>query len=1072
MMLRMLPMLATTILLTLTTIGGAAEMQFTVKNPAEVAQRTVARIALPVPAGEITDAPEAVALRGAGAPAQANVITRHPDGSVRRMMLSVPVELGPGGAKDLELTGADARGAQSMLTDGTPARIATDAFDAIVSEGNLQLLDADGRVTTIVRPFGPDPEGDEITLTVLEDGPQYTWLRFREDGEEWSQEIDVEISRIGEIKLTHRIQAHPEGDHWTPDFGFDVTAPGADGNPREPVHFMQYDTSASFADHPEVLSEIRLSDGTVVSVANPLTFRQNRGTLEVDEVGGITLRSNRNEPVEDLESEGLMIQEGSWRFSELVIAPVERGALAAALDDPVYAHADWRLYDAVYGTGHPLEVDHPVLRDSVEKMVYALQDMQMKGDDLGSMPWSWDPARTSPDYTSSVRLNHSLYVWEDWFRGGDARLRKVAYDWLRNYHDLGMYWGPNEEFYGACRRGNLWRDRPGHGPGTFNPRFANTPIYVHKGWSNFYLMYEETGDPRYREAAEAGAEWSIENQHAGLSYTRTSGVVADAVKMYEYTGDEKHLQNAIRLWETFQEIQGEDLLFTESGKPAVGNDLYIGIDSLGYKNPFVKPYIVQYAANALPYLLEHRPDDQRLRDTIVALNDFMAESQQPGGGWGYPHPAAAGLSWNAEYVHGIMMAYEVEPKTEYLDAAAKNLRPTVQLAELYGWPASGLNPWEFKAGIDVHERQERYELATDRDAMRDYEEGQVKFGRSPDQTVYFQVVLRDYLEHRSEASLFESTELIEKMKRLPTTLDPTVVPPARVAMGEDGEASISVTVNFKAPGPQRAVVEVADLPDEVSAEPTAVEWDVRRGSNQSPPIRLLGTVEEETPITIRWQVGDGWEGRAEAVLAPEEDIATGGRVGYVTGEGDPLALAFAAINFSPPRVSSITDADLDGFDAIVVGCEAHSKNFAGLADEPERLLDFLRAGGNVAIFQLQDAGWREDYLSLPLSLSNDSSAVGEITAPEDAIFNEPGEVASLAGAMIYDTIVAADPGWEVLAVDEGERPAILRAQVGEGQLLVVQPSVDRYLTGMLEPPEGLSTRDCANLLRNVLAFLR
>ncbi|MFO8082330.1 MAG: hypothetical protein R6V07_18770, partial [Armatimonadota bacterium] len=469
MMLRMLPMLATTIFLTLTTIGGAAEMQFTVKNPAEVAQRTVARIALPVPAGEITDAPEAVALRGAGVPAQANVITRHPDGSVRRMMLSVPVELGRRGTKDLELTGADVKASPSMLTDGTPARIATDAFDAIVSEGNLQLLDADGRVTTIVRPFGPDPEGDEITLTVLEDGPQYTWLRFREDGEEWSQEIDVEISRIGEIKLTHRIQAHPEGDHWTPDFGFDVTAPGADGTPREPVHFMQYDTSASFADHPEVLSEIRLSDGTVVTVANPLTFRQNRGTLEVDEVGGITLRSNRNEPVEDLESEGLMIQEGSWRFSELVIAPVERGALAAALDDPVYAHADWRLYDAVYGTGHPLEVDHPVLRDSVEKMVYALQDMQMKGDDLGSMPWSWDPARTSPDYTSSVRLNHSLYVWEDWLRGGDARLRQVAYDWLRNYHDLGMYWGPNEEFYGACRRGNLWRDRPGHGPGTFNP---------------------------------------------------------------------------------------------------------------------------------------------------------------------------------------------------------------------------------------------------------------------------------------------------------------------------------------------------------------------------------------------------------------------------------------------------------------------------------------------------------------------------------------------------------------------------------------------------------------------------
>ena len=59
------------------------------------------------------------------------------------------------------------------------------------------------------------------------------------------------------------------------------------------------------------------------------------------------------------------------------------------------------------------------------------------------------------------------------------------------------------------------------------------------------------------------------------------------------------------MWETFKPTQGEDLLFTESGKPAVGNDLYIGIDSVGYKTPFVKPYIVQYATNALPYLLRH-----------------------------------------------------------------------------------------------------------------------------------------------------------------------------------------------------------------------------------------------------------------------------------------------------------------------------------------------------------------------------------------------------------------------------------------------------------------------------------
>ena len=54
--------------------------------------------------------------------------------------------------------------------------------------------------------------------------------------------------------------------------------------------------------------------------------------------------------------------------------------------------------------------------------------------------------------------------------------------------------------------------------------------------------------------------------------------------------------------------------------------------------------------------------------------------------------------------------------------------------------------------------------------MRDYDEGRVKFDWPPDDVVYFQAVLRDYLAHRPEASLFESDALLEKIKRLPTSL--------------------------------------------------------------------------------------------------------------------------------------------------------------------------------------------------------------------------------------------------------------------------------------------------------------
>ena len=749
------------------------EVPFTIVNSAAVAVDTVVRVSLPVPAGLIPGRPPTrVLLDGEVVTVQACGITRHPDGSLRRVMLSVPVCM----AAHETIDGVYLPEGPVGVTDEQDlSAISTDHWKVVPTMERIEFQDTTGALLAAVEPFGPDAGQAEPTVQVIDRGPQFVWLRYDWPRETWGRQVDVAISRSGEVRLTHRIQAKLGGDHWTPDFGWTVTAPAAQVSKEAEgtAHLLGRDPNSRFSDegNEDLIAEITLGDGRRASVVNPLALRQNRGTFETKLTSEASVVcSNRNEPVEDLSTEGLMIQEGAWRFSELVIAPVSRGELASRLDEPVVGHADWKAYDTVYGTGTPLRVEHPVLRDCVEKTVFALQDMQMKGDDLGLMPWHWSPQQAEPDYTSAVRLNHALYVWEDWFRGGDPRMRAVAHDWCRNYFDLGMYWGPDPKYYGGCRRGNLWRDRPGHGPGTFNPRFDNTPIYVHKGWSNFWLMYEETGDSRYRHAAEAAADWSIREQHAGRSYTRTIGVVTDAVKMYEYTGERKHLENAVRLWETFQPTQGEDLLFTESGKPAVGNDLYIGSDPFGYRNPFVKPYIVQYATNALPYLLRHRPDDARLRNTILALNDWMARVQQPGGGWGYPHPATAGSTWNPEYVHGLLLAHEMASKPEYLDAAARNLRPIVQLCELHGWPASGINPWEVAAKVNASQRQERYRLATDRDGMRDYEEGQVRFGRGPDGNVYFQVVLRDYLKHRSEASLFETDEILEKIKRLPTTL--------------------------------------------------------------------------------------------------------------------------------------------------------------------------------------------------------------------------------------------------------------------------------------------------------------
>ena len=87
------------------------------------------------------------------------------------------------------------------------------------------------------------------------------------------------------------------------------------------------------------------------------------------------------------------------------------------------------------------------------------------------------------------------------------------------------------------------------------------------------------------------------------------------------------------------------------------------------------------------------------------------------------------------------------------------------------------------------------------------------------------------------------------------------------------------------------------------------------------------------------------------------------------------------------------------------------------------------------------------------------------------IFSHPHRVESLAGVISYDTIPGADSAWTVLARDEAGHPAVLEATFGEGLLLVIQPSPDRYVTGQVTPSGSLTAEACGNFIRNVVAYI-
>ncbi len=765
--------------------AAGAGVPFTIGNDSDRERREVARVSLPLAAGIVKDQrPGRLLVEGRPVPVQARRITAYPDGSIRRMMLSFPATLTAGHTASCryEPVAGSAQRRDANPDDSAPMlhqtdrghRIEAEPYAVMVRGEQLQLVDrSGGEVLANLTAYGPSLAGGRpATTTVIEAGPWFVWLRWRQEGADYGRELDVCVDRTGRLRLTQRIIRHLRENDWTPDFGFELSASKAAGVrlPPAPVHFGRMPARSTFAEHPELIAGLRLANAQSLSLANPLALRQNRGTLSVErgDAGVIVVRSSRLEPVTK-ENDRLMLQEGMWRVSALCVVPGEPESLLAVIDHPLIARVDWRAFDAVYRTGPPLEVQHRVLGRLVERYLHDLGKMSLDGDDWGNMS-SYNPATDTAPINSMVRYNHCRYVWEDWFRTGDPRLRRIALDWSENYRNFSVYWGPEKKYYGGSRRGRRYRDRPGspHGPGTYMVRYNNAVGFCTKGYCGFWLAYEETGDPRFKQAAEAQARWSAEHVSYDRHEMRNVGMIADYAKLHEYTGERLYLDNALRLWEGFTKRQTPDLLFTQHGKHATGNHLYIFDDLYGYKHPFYKPYMVQYATNALPYLLRIRPADRRLRDTVVACNDWMARVQTAGGGWGYPGPSTGGLGWLLEYCHGMMLAHEIEPKDAYLDAVQRCLRCIVALFERDGVVPAGITAWEVVAG--VKDIRKRYHLATDRDRNKDYTHGRVRYGSVPDSAVCFQVVLRDYLRHRDESSLFARDEVLSKILKLPTTL--------------------------------------------------------------------------------------------------------------------------------------------------------------------------------------------------------------------------------------------------------------------------------------------------------------
>ena len=315
------------------------------------------------------------------------------------------------------------------------------------------------------------------------------------------------------------------------------------------------------------------------------------------------------------------------------------------------------------------------------------------------------------------------------------------------------------------------------------------------------------------------------------------------------------------------------------------------------------------------------------------------------------------------------------------------------------------------------------------------------------------------------------------MTQLPTLPPPPPRPPAIRIPGEvylvpGGTTKLGLIADHTGKEPLQITVQVVEVPSGLTIEPKTADWRVEPGLSLGPRFRISGRAGAGGSVQLRWRAGQ-WSGELAASVLQAEELKLGDEVGYVGGDEDPVGLALRTMGVDLPRLPDLEPTTLAGYRALLVGSEAHEKGFAGLPRNATHLIDFARAGGRVVLMQVQDSSFSTGFLPHPLLVSNDKGALGKVVVSNHPIFSTPNRVASLlAGLVSYDTLLSADPAWTVLATGKRGNPSIVETRIGRGDVLLIQPSPDRYVLGR-EKAGGAPTADaCRQFLQNIMAYLR
>ncbi len=596
-------------------------------------------------------------------------------------------------------------------------------------------------------------------LEVVEDNAVYLWQRWHYSDPQWPRIIELRCDILGGVVLVAHLQRNFSENGRAPDFGWEArsrTASVGGTSSNKPVilkgePFRHHFTAGATARFGLVNNGL--------AFYHPAAPLKRRGSIDMTfpEVGLLNYRYLRCTA-----SDNVPMQPTSWQRAEMVIAPSHLAQLLPTLEAPHSVVVPTAWWQELYG----IESEPTgVLTDDLKAMVLyhrnAIVRSMAVGDDWGNVTSYADTAAHGGAFGMN-RLNHCAAIFEEGWRSGDRRLLETGLLWCDNFYDQSIWWGEKER--GGTRYNNLTGMNQKPPDNKYMWRSNGSVNFCTKGYDAFWLAWEQTGDPRMREALDAQVAYAAQHLHADRGECRNIGDARDFIRLYRYTGERRYLDEALRLFRELRTRLSTGDLFDQGGKPIDPDPPFIDDDQRGLTVGFAKPYIIGYALAGLPELSAIAPAEPKLRDVVRSVAHFLAESQDPIGGWRYPHPRTSSIIMSQALEHAWQItqaALLLGPDERLLDAIEATLRQRIQGWRRTGKVFSGLEGWEITTGNikDRKELYDRYKKPGDRDSGRDYSEGRPSFGSAPPEgIVYFSEVLHYYLRHRAAARLLKDAK--------------------------------------------------------------------------------------------------------------------------------------------------------------------------------------------------------------------------------------------------------------------------------------------------------------------------